>query len=90
MTSQDYLLGQYDAIDIEKKKLLSMTCTLFIVHITCSDIILSYINVRETEGGIKNGQSIETNDIWYTRRRKTNQKQNKIRHVASYKQLEVN
>ena len=38
----------------------------------------SMINVREYEGTIKNGQSRETGQIWYTRQRKTKQKRNTI------------
>jgi hypothetical protein len=59
--------------------------------------------LENTEGAIKNGQSRETDNIWYTRRRKkktktqyvlgiTIRKQTQItelRHLPSYKQLEV-
>ena len=38
----------------------------------------SMINVREYEGTIKNGQSRETGQIWYTRQTKTKQKRNTI------------
>ena len=57
--------------------------------------------LENTEGAIKNGQSRETDNIAYTRRRQTKHntiqyvldttihKQTQIRHELSYKQLEV-
>jgi hypothetical protein len=43
---------------------------------------LRYINVENTEGAIKKGQSKETSNIGYTRRRQTKQKHNTtcVRH----------
>ena len=44
------------------------------------------INIREYRRGIKKGQSRETGNTWYTRRRKSKQKHNTICVGHHYRQ----
>ena len=48
------------------------------------------ITLENTEVKIKNGQSRETSDIWYTRRRQRKQKQNTICVGYHYAQTNTN
>ena len=55
------------------------------------NVLTNKINVLEsTKGAIKNGQSWETDNIGYTRRRKTNQKHNRICVEYHYAQRNTN
>ena len=48
------------------------------------------ISLENTEWAIKNRQSSETGNIWYTRRRKTNEKHNIICVGHHYVQTNIN
>jgi hypothetical protein len=55
------------------------------------NVLTNKINVLEsTKGAIKNGQSWETGNIGYTRRRKKNQKQNTTCVGQYYTQANTN
>jgi hypothetical protein len=55
------------------------------------NVLTNKINVLEsTKGAIKNGQSWETGNIGYTRRRKTNQKHNTTCVGQHYTQTNTN
>jgi alpha-ketoglutarate-dependent taurine dioxygenase len=53
-------------------------------------ITLYSINVRENRRGDQNGQSRETGNLGYTRRRKTMQKHNAICFGHPYSQANIN
>ena len=60
---------------------------------TAGNLMKRQINVREHRRGNQNGQSRETGNIGYTRRRKTNKKHNTIcvgRHYTKTKTNYVN
>ena len=66
-----WLYNLYDGI-------ISVTLVLPLCH---EDDNISNITLENTEGAIKNGQSRETGNIGYTRRRQTKQKHNATQYA---------
>jgi hypothetical protein len=72
--------------------LVTQTSIIIIHHALCIStrlisnrcVISKYINIRETKGEIKNRQSRETGNIWYTRRREIKPKKHSIIYVGHH------
>jgi hypothetical protein len=59
----------------------------FLFFILSKPMVLCSI-IENTEGAIKNGQSRETDNIGYTRRRQTKQRHNTMRVKTPHKQIQ--